>query len=251
MSEEKKASLPRIGKTTLVLLAILVLGGFLRTHHFTDWLHFELDQSRDARVVDHAVTGGPGELTLLGMKAGGTSLRLGPGFYYAEYLSALVFSETPSGMAAFIPILSVASIALLYLFARRLFGTLISLGLALLFSVSAFLVMYGRFAWNPNPIPFFSLLGFYALLRSVTPGSRHPGRWFVLSAFSIGFATHLHFLAFVALPAVAFVFLAIRRPRFSWKAWAGAVAAFLVFYIPVILNEVETNGRIRKPSSPL
>jgi len=243
MSEEKKVFSVRVGKSAIILLfAILALGGFLRTYHFTDWLHFELDQSRDARVVDDAVSGGPGELTLLGMKAGGTSLRLGPGFYYFEYLSALVFGGTPQGMAAFVPILSVLSIGLFYLFARRFFLVPLSLGLTLLFSVSAFLVMYGRFAWNPNPIPFFSLLGFYALLRSVAPDAGHPGRWFVLAAFSIGFATHLHFLAFLALPAVAVLFLLVRRPRFSWKAWGVALAAFFLFYIPVLLNEIETSG---------
>lgn len=239
----KKEAFARLFGSPLVWLAlILALGGFLRVHNFTDWLHFELDQSRDARVVDDAVEGGPGELTLLGMKAGGTSLRLGPGFYYLEYLSALVFGGTPQGMAAVVPILSIASIGLFYLFARRLFGTRLSLLLTLLFSVSEYMVMYGRFAWNPNPIPFFSLLGFYALLRSVAPDARHPGRWFILAAFSIGMATHLHFLAFVALPAVAVLFLLIRRPRFSWKAWSAAVLAFFVFYVPVILNEIETDG---------
>jgi 4-amino-4-deoxy-L-arabinose transferase-like glycosyltransferase len=242
MTDGKEALFHGIGKPVVVLMAILALGGFLRLHHFSDWLHFELDQARDMRVIDEALSAGPGELTLLGMKAGGTSLRLGPGFYYLEYLSGLVFGATPEGVAMIVPILSIASIGLFYLFARRFFGTGLSLGLTLLFSVSAYLVMYGRFAWNPNPIPFFSLLGFYALLRSVAPEEHRPGRWFVLAAFSIGFATHLHFLAFLALPVVAAVFLAIRRPRFSWKAWGAACAAFLVFYVPVLLNEVETGG---------
>lgn len=239
----KKEAFARIFASPVIwLILIITLGGFLRLHEFSDWLHFELDQSRDARVVDDAVLSGPGELTLLGMKAGGTSLRLGPGFYYLEYVSALLFGGTPEGMAAIIPILSIASIGLFYLLARRFFGTRLTLGLTLLFSVSAYLVMYGRFAWNPNPIPFFSLLGFYALLRSVAPGALHPGRWFVLSAFAIGFATHLHFLAFLALPTVAFLFLLVRRPRFSGKAWGAAIAAFLVFYVPVVLNEIETGS---------
>ncbi|MBP9751331.1 MAG: glycosyltransferase family 39 protein [Candidatus Moranbacteria bacterium] len=242
MSEERKPFSSRFSRPILILIAILAFGGFLRLYHFSDWLHFELDQARDARVIDEALSGGPGELTLLGMKAGGTSLRLGPGFYYLEYLSGLVFGATPQGIAMIIPILSVASIGVFYLFARRFFGVSVSLALALLFSVSEYLVMYGRFAWNPNPLPFFSLLGFYALLRSVSPDERRPGRWFVLSAFSIGLATHLHFLAFLSLPVVAAIFLLVRRPRFSSKAWAAAFAAFIVFYVPVVLNEIETGG---------
>lgn len=241
--QEKSKGIFRVFRSPLFwLVLILTFGAFLRLYHFSDWLHFELDQSRDARVIDDATLGGPGELTLLGMKASGSSLRLGPGFYYLEYVSALLFGDTPQGMAFFVPLLSIASIGLFYLFARRFFDPWVSLGLAALFSVSEYLVMYGRFAWNPNPIPFFSLLGFYALLLSVAKDTKHPRRWFVLSAFAIGFSTHLHFLAFFALPAIALLFLLVKRPRFPLKTWGLAFLAFFILYVPVVLNEIETNG---------
>lgn len=242
MSEEKKGGFIGYSGLLVPLVLVIFLGAFLRFYHFPEWLHFELDQSRDARVIDDALTGGPGELTLLGMKAGGTSLRLGPGFYYLQYVSGLLFGASPVGIATFVPILSVASILIFFFFIRRYFPDRISLGLTLLFSVSAFLTMYGRFAWNPNPIPFFVLLGFYALLRSVEPEARHAGRWFVCAAFAIGFSTHLHFLAFLAVPAITGAFLLVRRPRFSGKVWAVALAAGLLFYVPVVLNEMSTGG---------
>lgn len=243
MKEEKKGKgRKNFSWLTVVLILVIAVGTFLRFYHFSDWLHFELDQSRDARVVDDALSGGPGELTLLGMKAGGTSLRLGPGFYYLEYLSGLVFGPDPIGMAMFVPILSVFSIVLFFLFARRYFSKWLSIGLSFLFSVSAFLTMYGRFAWNPNPIPFFALLGFYSMLRSVETDGRYRGRWLVVAAFSIGFATHLHFLAFLALPAIAVSFLFIRRPRFPFRVWLVAGFAASVLYLPVVLNEFSTGA---------
>lgn len=243
MSFSARESAVRIGRSeTFWLIVILAVGMFLRCYHFSDWLHFELDQARDALVVREAILGGPGELTLLGMKAGGTSLRLGPGFYYLEYLSALLFGDTPQGIATVVPILSVASIVLFHLFARRVFRVPLALVLTTLFAASEYLVSYGRFAWNPNSLPFFSLLGLYALLRSVSSDERHPGRWFVLAAFAIGFATHLHFIAFLVLPTVALLFLLVRRPNFSVKSWGAAVFAFLLFYIPVALNEMESGG---------
>lgn len=243
MSFSARESVVRIGRSEIFwLIVILAVGMFLRFYHFSDWLHFELDQARDALVVREAILGGPGELTLLGMKAGGTSLRLGPGFYYLEYLSALLFGATPQGIATVVPILSVASVLLFHLFARRVFRVPLALMLTALFAVSEYLVSYGRFAWNPNPIPFFSLLGLYALLRSVSSGERYPGRWFILSAFAIGFATHLHFIAFLVLPTVALLFLLVCRPHFSVKSWGAAVFAFLLFYMPVALNEMESGG---------
>ncbi|MEK7181743.1 MAG: glycosyltransferase family 39 protein, partial [Patescibacteria group bacterium] len=144
------------------MILIVAFGFSLRAYHFSDWLHFELDQARDARVIDAALSGGPGELTLLGPKAGGTFLRLAPGFYYLQYVSGIIFGGTPSGIAMVVLILSVLSIPLFYFLSRRFFSEWISLGLTLLFAASPFMVMYGRFAWNPNLIPFFTLLGFYA-----------------------------------------------------------------------------------------
>lgn len=223
------------------LLAIIGLGIFLRVYNFSEWLHFELDQARDARVIDRALVGGIADLPLLGPKAGGTYLRLPPGFYYLEYLSALVFGGSPSGMAEFAAVFSILSIPLFYFFLRRYFPKPLSLGLMLLFSVSAYFVMYGRFAWNPNLLPFFILLSFYALLRAVDHNETRKGLWFLISVFSLVLATHFHFLAFLALPIIFIIFLIIRRPIFSWKIWIGALIIAFILYLPMILNEKEVN----------
>jgi 4-amino-4-deoxy-L-arabinose transferase-like glycosyltransferase len=225
-----------------VLALIVLAGAFLRLYHFSDWIHFELDQARDARVIVAATEEGVQNLPLLGPRAGGTFLRLGPGFYYLEYVSALVFGSTPAGVGMAMPLLSIFSIAALFFFFRRYFDAKWSLGLALLFAVSLFLVMYGRFAWNPNPLPFFLVFGFYALLRSVDREEARKGLWFLASAASLSFATHLHFVAFVSLPVIVSVFLLIKRPSFPWKIWAGALAIVALFYFPVILNDMATGG---------
>ncbi len=224
------------------LALIIALGFFLRSYHFADWLHFELDQARDARVIDAALEGGPAELPLLGPKAGGTFLRLGPAYYYLQYLGALVFGGTPVGMAVIVLIASVASIPVFFLLIRRLFPDWLALFVTLGFAVSEYFVMYGRFAWNPNMLPFFILLGMYALLRSVGGGERNPGRWFIVSAFAFGIATELHFLAFLAIPTFVAIFLVIRRPKFRLRTWGAALAVVGVLYFPMFLNELATGG---------
>ncbi len=225
-----------------LVLGVIALGFFLRSYHFSDWLHFELDQARDVRVIVAALDDGIGELPLLGPKAGGTFLRLAPGFYYLQYVSGLVFGGTPTGVALGVMLLSVTSIGLFYLFARRYFSFALALSLTLLYSVSAYFVMYGRFAWNPNILPFFMLLGMYALLRSVERHGDHRGRWFVVAAFALTLATHAHFLAFLAVPTIVVAFLLLKRPRFTLRAWAGAVFLVVLLYLPMVLNEIETKG---------
>ena len=227
----------------VALMVIVCVGFFLRSYHFGDWLHFELDQSRDARVIDDAFRGSVADLPLLGPKAGGTFLRLGPFFYYFQYLSGLVFGAHPVGYAMGVMLLSVATIGVFFLFVRRLFSDRIALGLAGILATSLFFVMYGRFAWNPNPLPFFVLLGLYALLRSVDLHEEHRGYWWLLCVAAFGIASQLHFLAFLALPIILGIFLLLRRPRYSWKAWVGTVLLVGALYFPVLLNEIETGGR--------
>lgn len=230
------------GGIALIFAVILLVGVFLRGYHFSDWLHFELDQARDAKVVDLAVENGIGNLPLLGPKAAGSFLRLGPIFYYFEYLSAKIFGDTPSGMAYLSLFFSILTLPMFYLFVKRYFSQKISLALLFLFSVSLFLTMYSRFAWNPNDIPFFSLLAFYALLRATDREEPRRGVWLILFAMAISIVTQLHFLAFIAVPLVSLAFLIIKRPKIKPVFWAIAISIVIFFYIPPIINDLKTGG---------
>lgn len=226
----------------ITLSLIILLGAFLRLYHFSDWLHFELDQSRDAKVIDLALEEGIGNLPLLGPKAAGTFLRLGPAFYYFQYLSALVFGGTPSGMALIMALFGIGAIPLFYFLVKRYFADKLSLALTFLFSVSLFLIMYSRFSWNPNALPFFVLLTFLAMLRSADPEDPKKKWWLVIFFISLAIATQLHFLALVILPAIAFFFFLVRLPKAKWYFWIIGVAAALLFYFPPILNDIKTGG---------
>lgn len=226
----------------IIFVLIIGIGFFLRTYELGDWLHFELDQARDVRVIDWVLQGDAADLPLLGPRAGGTFLRLGPGFYWLGYLGAIFTGDSVVGGAAMVAFFSILTLPLFYLLARRFFTVPMSLGLLALFSVSAFLVMYGRFAWNPNLVPFFSLLGFYALLRAVDQEEIHRGRWLLLASFGIAMATHMHFLAFLALPTIAVLFLLVKRPRIALKFWAGALGIVALLYLPMMLNEIASGG---------
>lgn len=161
-------------------------------------------------------------------------------FYYLEYLSARLFGGTPAGMATLSMLLSVALLPVFFLLVRRYFTLSLSLSLTFLVAVSEFFVMYGRFAWNPNLLPFFVVFGWYSLLRAVDHEESHKGRWFVLSIANLALAMQFHFLAFVSLPIIAGLFLLIRRPRFSLRAWFGALGIGLLVFFPMVLNEWET-----------
>ena len=77
----------------IAFAAVILAAIFLRAWHFHDWLFFKMDQARDALLIKQVLENGPGWLPLLGPKAGGTHLNLGPAFYYFQYISAFLFQS--------------------------------------------------------------------------------------------------------------------------------------------------------------
>lgn len=223
----------------LLLGVILLLAAFVRFYQFEPWLHFELDQARDMLVVEEGFKGNALDLPLLGPRAAGSFLRLAPGFYYLQYASGLLFGEDPAGVAIFVAIFSLLAVLVFYALARRVYSRAWSLGLTLVVAVSTYLVLYGRFAWNPNLLVLFVPLGIYALLRAVDAEEKRPAVWFLGAVASLVFATHFHFLAFLSLPIIAVIFLLYKRPRFSWQVWLGAVGIAAFLYLPMALNEMK------------
>lgn len=227
----------------LILILVMVLAGiFFRTYHFSSWLHFELDQARDANVITDAVSGGERELPLLGPRARGTYLRLGPLFYYFGYVSARLFSPDPPGIAASVLIFSILTFPIFYLFFRRYFNRNLSTGLLALFCFSLFLIMYSRFFWNPNLLIFFIPLSLYAVLRATDAQEKNKGHWLAVGFFSTTAATQLHFVAFVVMPLVFFIFLVFKRPQIRLKYWLASIFIALFLYAPVFINEYKTGG---------
>jgi len=232
-------------KLEIILISLIILFGiFLRTYNFSDWLHFEIDQSYDTLLVSPAVENGIGNLPLLGPTAGGgRSLRLGPAFYYMEYLSAKIFGNTPTGHAMLVLILSILSLPLFYIFSRRYFSRYISISLLSLWSVSLYMVMYSRFSWSPNVLPFLLLLTFYSLLRTLSVNEKKRDVWFLITFSAFALITQIHFNAFFTVPAIIGGLFIIRRPKIKIRTWAIALLIFTIFYSPIIISDIKTNGQ--------
>lgn len=246
---------------------IIFFGVYLRIFYHDDLLHFELDQARDAVIISKAIEKGPGELPLLGPRAAGTMLRLGPFFYYQEYLSALIFGDSPAGMNALGVFISILAIPLMFIFFRWYFSRLTSLIIVFIFSCSLFVVTYGRFAWNPNMLLFFvpglmiSLLGLARRINrfSCSDGNKNKVKqdfeflFLYAAAICLAICVQLHFLAFAAAPVLVLVFfiwkIAVfkqQKKKLKFGFWFGhwILASGLIFVLtgPMIINECLTRG---------
>lgn len=232
-----------IGGASLFL--IVGLAFVVRFWNFAPWLYFELDQSRDALIVQEAWDKGPGYLPLLGPRAAGTFLRLGPVEYYFQYLSAVIFDSAEPWVLAYPALLfSLLSIGVFYFLIRNFFSLSVSLLTTAIYASSFILTQYARFAWNPNEIPFWGLLFILAIYKSSTEENRgKAGFWLLGAGLSYAVVSQLHFLALVGFPIVAVLFWIFYFPKkIKLRFWLGAVSLLLVFYLSVIFSEISTSG---------
>ncbi len=195
----------------MALLAVIAIGAFLRLEDFRDRVRFNNDQVRDTRIAMDMLT--THTAPLLGPKAGGTTFQLGPAFYYILAFSGAVFGATPEGIAFIVPLLSIATLPLLFLFLRRCFASHIALPLTLLAATSFFLIKYSRFVWNPNVIPFFLLAFLLTLLHTMDlPAKKRTSLWWwILLGVVAGIGMQLHTTLLIIMPLTILIMHITRR----------------------------------------
>lgn len=234
----------KIPKNIWIILAVILLGIFLRTYNFHDWLRFNADQSRDAAVVNDFLEGKT-TLPLLGPRAGGTDFKLGPAFYYFQIVSAKIFGAAPDKMAYPDLLFSILAIPLLYLLLSKYFNRYISVASAALLSVSMFAVQYSRFAWNPNSSPFFVFLFLYSLLKIADKKENKKIAWAIAAGIALGIGIQLHTMLLIVMPATAIIFLAYlyAAKTIALKEYAVIFLFALILNIPQIYGEFQSGGQ--------
>jgi 4-amino-4-deoxy-L-arabinose transferase-like glycosyltransferase len=225
---------------------IFIVGMCLRIYHFGDNIFFEIDQARDYRIIHTILEEGIGEFPLVGPKAGGTFFRLGPIFYIPPLISSWIFGLSVKSMALPEVIFSIATIPLFYLFVREFFSRRISSYITTILAVSLFTIEYAHFSWNPNSIPFFILLTFYALLKYSHTDVKNRLLWIVIMAFSISIAMQLHTITLIGIPIIFVAYFLITKIKSNWKDIFIFGAILFLFFMPLIGNDLLTHGENTK-----
>lgn len=230
----------KVKKSTWILLGIILIGIFLRTYHFRDWIYFSSDQVRDVKLTEKVIKGETG-WPLFGPHMNHADVFVGPMYYYFQIISAKIFGAGPAQMAYPDLLFSIVSIPLMYFFLKRYFTENLSLALTGLYSISFFSIQYSRFALNPNVSPFFSILFLLALLEFISAGEKTQWKWIISLGIALGVGIQLHaitLILFLIIIFLAFIFLMKRNWR-TWNKWA------IVFLIMIILNLGQIVGDAR------
>jgi len=208
---------------TVVLLLILILAAFLRLYKIHEFIIFLGDEGRDALVVKRMIV--DHKFTLLGPTASVGGFYLGPIYYYFMIPFLWLANFDPVGPAVMVAIFGTATVGLVYWAVRTWFDATTAAIAALLYATSPGIVSASRTSWNPNIMPFFSLLSVVSLTQAI---SQKKPAYFILAGIAYGIAIQSHYLVLLLGPILAVATIINCRP----KAWIkSAVLELLGFLI--------------------
>ena len=147
-----------------------------------------------------------------------------------------------------VALFGIATVWLIYQFCSDLFNSKIGIIAASLYAVSPLVISYSRSSWNPNPLPFFSLLTLYVLYKA---SNKNIKKLFFIVGLLLGVAMQLHYLAlFLGLVVFAYVvIIQIFRQRREWlkillesaKQNLLIFSGFVVGWSPFLTFEIRHN----------
>ncbi len=219
---------------TLLLIGILVIAAFMRLYRVRDYIVFLGDEGRDVIVVRNILHG---DLTLLGPTASVGGFYLGPIYYYMMAPFLWVAGYDPAGPAYLIALLGIGAVYMVYRFGKRFFHPVVGLSAAFLYAIAPLIVRYSRASWNPNPLPFFTILGMYLLGIGI---EKNQKKYFLLSGACLGIAWQLHYLALI-LTFVYFCIIAFgSKIKLKSKIYhlASIAAGWVITFSPFLAFEI-------------
>lgn len=225
---------------TILLIAILILAGYLRLYRIADYMTFLGDEGRDVLVAKGILEG---NLTLLGPRASAGDFFLGPIYYYMVAPWLWLFRYDPVGPAIMVALLSIATTWLTYFVGRKCFSEKAGLFAAALYAVSPVVITYSHSSWNPDVLPFFSLLIIYLLFQAVSV--KNATKHFIGIGFLLGISLQLHYLALFLGVIVFFYTLLggrLQAKRFETvkllRHYLEMAFGFLIGFSPFLVFEI-------------
>lgn len=217
-------------KKNWLLILILLLAAVLRLYKISDYAEFLGDQGRDVLIVRDFLK--HGDLFFIGPQTSVGNMYLGPFYYYLIAPSLLLANFNPLGPAIFIALVSIATVWLIYFVGKKYFNPTTALIASFLYAISPVAVKYGTFSWNPNIMPFFSLLFIYLMIEKKYP-------W---AALAFAMCLNSHYLALILLPVAGVIWLKNYQPQLL-KPTFIAIFLFLLTLTPQILFDLKHQGQ--------
>ncbi|MBI3956045.1 glycosyltransferase family 39 protein [Candidatus Gottesmanbacteria bacterium] len=215
------------------VVIILALAAYLRLYNISGYMTFLGDEGRDVLVVKRMLV--DHKWTLLGPTASVGGFFLGPIYYYFMLPFLWAWRLDPTGPAVMVALFGVATVYLVYRAGRDMFHPWIGFVASALYALSPVVIAYSRSSWNPNLVPFFSLLTMYLLWKYAKGRKIRNIFW---AGVSMGIGLQLHYLFLFLFPVAAIWLLLNRKVGARLRSWVFGAVGFVIGYAPFLLFEL-------------
>lgn len=227
----------------LLLILTLALAASLRFYRIDAYMTFLGDEGRDALIMKRMLDG---DLPLIGPPTSVGNIYLGPLYYYMMFVPMALTGLNPVSAAAMNALIGVLTVWLIYYLGKIWFGRISGLVAAFLYAISPVTIIYSRSSWNPNPAPFFALLGIFSLYKLNKDGNFH---WLIATGVSFAAALQMHYLAVILIPIGAVLWVhaiwyrSLKKMRMK-NLFSGTllgIISFLAVMSPLFIFDLRHN----------
>lgn len=225
---------------TLVVIFILILSLSTRLIFSATHVSFGQDVARDSWLMSQRIKSDQ-MVVDYGPKVGIGNFYLPPLYYQIHVIFSLLTNNDPLVMKWVVTLVEAFSPLLLFLIIKELSGVKLATLSSLLYIVAPIPIQYGTTAWNPNMIPFFSLVMVYSSIRLV----KYQQLWFIpIICLSFIIAIQFHYQAAVLLPLLGFCFIYSIKHYYSKRllhVWTIGIIIMMLILLPYFYAEITSN----------
>lgn len=204
-------------RTTLIVVGILIISSITHLYRINELHTFHNDEGRDAMIASAMINSG--SPTLLGPQTSVGNMYLGPIYYYFMVPGLLLFGGDPVGPAIMIALTGILTSLGLYFYGKKMFSEQVGVVAALIMSLSPIFIHYTKSSWNPNLVPFVSLLMLFAYNK----------KQYLFIGMLGGILFQLHYVAMLFFATLCLSLLYHTR---SLKGLAAIIGGFLTSSLP-------------------
>lgn len=221
----------RFIKTNKILVAILLLGLFLRVYGARSMFMYGHDQDLQGWIIKDVVLNK--HFRLIGQETSTQGIFIGPLFYYLLIPFYLLTKMDPIGGVVLVTLLGVFGIASFNFVFSRVFNKTTGLVAALVYTVSFYTIFNDREVVPTMPVIIWTVWFYYAI-NLILKGREKLG--FILAGVLAGLIWHLNFGLVLVLPLVPIAFL-LSKKKINWHALFWGTTAVFITFLPLVLFE--------------
>lgn len=216
---------------------ILIIAIFLRSFQLDSGFGYFGDQGRDLLVLHQWFF--MGQMPLIGPSASIGGFHLGPIYYYLLAPGYLIGQETALSAIIVDFLGNIFFIFFIFLFLRKIIDFSTAFIFLILASFSPHAIFLSRGSWNPNLIPFLSILFILTTYQFIKSAK---WKFIFLSFLLVGVGVQLHYTFVINLIGLLFAIAILKKETFLNKNfYIFSMLGLIVPLAPFLIGQFITN----------